>query len=81
MKSPAGASYGAGKPRMADLTPEEQIAENAAAPKTVTVDGFTAEQHPIPDQIAAVKFAATAANARRGRSGIRFIKFIPPGAV
>ena len=40
---------------MAEITPET-IAENAAAPKKFTGDQGSAEQHSIPDQIAADEY-------------------------
>lgn len=64
-----------------DPTPEEQILINALAPKRVTGDSGSAEQHPIADQLAALAAArqATAATTRRGGFGIRRTKLIPPG--
>lgn len=51
------------------------IANNAAAPKTVTVDGTTATQQSMADQIAADKYLA--AKKVRG-TGIRFVQMRPP---
>jgi len=44
----------------------EQIAENAAAPKTVTSDGTTVTQHDLSDQIAADKYRRKAAALSSG---------------
>lgn len=62
---------------MPDLTAEE-IAARALKPAKAAGDGQSAEQVPIPDQIAAAKFAA--ANSPTPRtSGIRLIRTLPPG--
>lgn len=67
---------------MADaLTPEQQILANALAPKKASGDSGSAEQHPIADQIEALKLnraAEAAARPKRG-TGIRHLKLIPPG--
>lgn len=57
------------------------VEQNAKDPRRVTADGETAEQHPIPDQIAADKYANQQAAA--ARDGLPFFigKFRPPGAV
>jgi len=44
----------------------EQIAENAAAPKTVISDGTTVTQHDLSDQIAADKYRRKAAALTSG---------------
>lgn len=41
-----------------DPVDADTIAENANAPLSATVDGQTAQQVPIPDQIAAANYAA-----------------------
>jgi hypothetical protein len=59
---------------------EDTILDNALAPKKVTGDEGSAEQHPIPDQIAADKYkSAKSASGRGGLRGISFVKIIPPG--
>ena len=60
-----------------DLT--ETIRENAAAPAEATVDGRSAKQHPLPDQIEADRYLASKQAARK-KLGIRMSKVIPPGA-
>lgn len=62
---------------MAENT-EDQILENALAPKRVAGDEGSVEQHPIADQIVAVQYAAGRAASRRGRTGIRYFQFRPP---
>ena len=44
----------------------DQIAENANAPKSVTVDGQTVTQHSLPDQIAAEKYRRKAGSLDSG---------------
>lgn len=58
------------------------INTNAQKPKRVEQDGTVVEQHSIPDQIAADRYAASkaAGNAAR-RLGLRFFKIVSPGAV
>ncbi len=53
------------------------IAANAAAPRTVTVDGTTATQHSLPDQIAADKYLRAAGALRRRPLGIRHVTLRP----
>ena len=54
------------------------IATNAAQPAKASGDSGSVEQHPLPDQIAAAKFAGT--GAKRNDRGIRFNKLRPGGA-
>lgn len=65
---------------MSAPTNEEKILENALAPKRVTGDTGSAEQHPIADQIAAAQYAAAQTNARRRGFPIKICKIVPPGA-
>jgi hypothetical protein len=58
---------------------EDTILDNALAPKKVTGDEGSAEQHPISDQIAADKYQLAKRAAKRGL-GIRMVRLIPPGA-
>lgn len=59
----------------------DRIAENAQAPKKVTGDSGSAEQHSIPDQIAADRYARSkAAGSSSPWGGIRRVKMVPPGA-
>lgn len=51
-----------------------EIQTNSQKPKRATVDGNSAEQHPISDQILAERFAASeTAKASKG-PGIRFMQ-------
>lgn len=63
---------------MSDL--DEQIAENAAAPKSITIDGETVTEHSLKEQIEADKYLAGKNAAARPHAGLRFTKIIPPGA-
>jgi hypothetical protein len=67
---------------VADLTPDV-IAQNATKPASASVDGQSAEQVPIGDQIKAAQFAAAnqpPASGRRRPRGIRLVRGVPPGA-
>lgn len=67
---------------MAEVTPGS-IAEAAAAPAEASKDGQSAKAVPIPDQIAAAKFAAanqTDGSGRRRRAPLRLARVVPPGA-
>lgn len=60
-----------------DLT--QTIRDNAGAPAEASVDGRSAKQHPLPDQIEADRYLASKAAAKK-KLGIRLSKVIPPGA-
>lgn len=60
-----------------DLT--QTIRDNAAAPAEASVDGTTAKQHPLPDQIQADRYLASKQAAKR-KLGIKLTQVIPPGA-
>lgn len=63
---------------MAEL--DQEILDNASAPKRVQGDEGSVEQHSLPDQIAADRYLASkAAQAGKG-PGIKFFKLVPPGA-
>ena len=64
---------------MAKQTNEDQILENALAPKRASGDAGSAEQHSIPDQIEADQYQAAKRAAKSKRSGVRYARFIPPG--
>lgn len=59
---------------------EDQILENALAPKKATGDSGSVEVHPIEDQIAAAEYAAKKRNVRRRGFPVKFVKIVPPGA-
>lgn len=63
---------------MAEET-EDTILENALAPKRASGDAGSMEQHSIPDQIEAARFAAAQKSARARKLGIRYVQLIPPG--
>jgi len=57
------------------------INTNAQSPAEVEQDGTRAKAHPINDQIAADRYAATRAAHARNSTGLRFNKIVPPGSV
>ena len=58
---------------------EDTIRQNAQRPKQAAVDGVSAEQHPLPEQIAADRYLASKnATRKKGLAGI-LRKLIPPG--
>lgn len=65
---------------MAQTNPEDRILENALAPKSASGDTGSVSQHPIPDQIAADKYATAKRNQRRRGFPVKLVKIIPPGA-
>jgi hypothetical protein len=68
---------------MADNTKisADKIAENAAAPASVSGDSGSVTQHSIASQIEADRYARAKQAATKGVLGIRRMKVIPPGAV
>jgi hypothetical protein len=64
-----------------DITVEQNIASNAAAPKKVSGDSGSVEQHGLPDQIAAEKFLQSKKASRAKGLGIKLLKISPGGAV
>lgn len=63
---------------MADL--EQNIENNAKAPKKVEGDAGSVEQHSLPDQIAADRYLQEKAVVKSRRPGFRIFKIVPPGA-
>lgn len=61
-----------------DLKPE--IIDNAEGPKRMKGDEGEIEQHSLPDQIAADKYAKGITGVDTQTRGLRFNKFKPPGA-
>jgi len=59
----------------------EIILTNSTAPKKVSGDSGSAEQHSIPDQIAAANFANPKLKTRANGIGIRRVTLVTPGAV
>lgn len=66
---------------MADNLTPQQIELNATKPKRATADGQSVEQHSIPDQIAADRYAKSTAQVRGRRRGLLLTKLEPPGTV
>ena len=63
---------------MSDVS--DQVTDNAQAPKRITVDGQTVEEHSLLDQIAADKYVRNAAAVDASKSrGLRFMTLKPPG--
>lgn len=59
---------------------QDAIKANATGPQSVSVDGNTVTQHPLPAQIEADRYVKSQeAKARKG-FGLRFQKIVPPGA-
>lgn len=61
---------------------DDAIAESAAGPKIVRVDGMgQSEEHALPEQIAAARYLANARAAGGAKGfGLRFVKMNPPSA-
>jgi hypothetical protein len=64
---------------MADLAPT--IETNVAQPKSATVDGNSASQHPLPQQIEADRYIKSIAAASSAKRGLNISKLSPPGSV
>lgn len=60
--------------------PDLGIPASAMSPKSATVDGDTATAHPLPDVIAAERYAASKAAMAAGGPFLRRQRQIPPGA-
>ena len=60
----------------------ETIADSAQNPRSATVDGVTAEQQPLPDQVKADQYLAgkEAVHKTPTASFVR-VRMAPPGAV
>ena len=60
---------------------KDVIQQNASGPQQATVDGVTAQQHSLPDQIAADKYLAGKAALGKRNFGLTRAKIVPPGTV
>ena len=60
---------------------KDAISENAQQPAKATVDGQTAEQHNLKDQIAADRHLSSKDAVKSPTRGLRFSKLVPPGTV
>ncbi len=59
---------------------DQSIRENAQGPAKATGDSGSVEQHSLPDQIEADRYLAAKQAAKSKSRGLRFSKFVPPGA-
>lgn len=75
-----GVNFGVAKMSEKEKKIEDQILENATAPKSVDIDGQKVEQHSLDDQIKAAKFASSAKASRSRGFGIRIGKMKHGGA-
>lgn len=57
----------------------DAIAESAAEPKSVTIDGYSTTGHSLPDLIEADKYLRARTAQQSSGPGIKFFKLIPPG--
>lgn len=62
-----------------EITAEEQILINALAPKRASGDSGSAEQHPIADQISALRLARQATARRSSTVPLRTFGITPKG--
>jgi len=61
---------------------KDTIKQNAQGPKQASVDGVTAQQHSLVDQIAADKYlAGKEAAARNPAKAFTRVKIVSPGTV
>jgi hypothetical protein len=58
----------------------DTIRENAQGPAKAAGDSGSMEQHPLADQIAADKYLAAKDAVKSKNRGLKFNKFVPPGA-
>ncbi len=58
----------------------DAIRQNAQGPAKASGDAGSVEQHKLIDQIAADRFLASKEAAKSKSRGLKFNKFIPPGA-
>jgi hypothetical protein len=59
---------------------EEEIHKNAEGPAKVSGDAGSVEQHRLTEQIEADRYLASKDAAQSKKRGLRFNKFVPPGA-
>lgn len=62
-------------------TNSDAIQTNSQQPKSATINGDSATQHSIPDQIAADRYAETQAAKANRRPGIRLFQLRNRGTV
>jgi len=66
---------------MTDNTIKDAIEQNATGPRRASGDGGSVEQHPLPDQIDAAKFAASRGAISKKGLGVKLLKMSPGGSV
>ena len=59
---------------------DQAIRDNAAGPRRAQGDSGSAEQHPLPDQIAADRYLASKQAAASPVKALRLTRLVPPGA-
>lgn len=57
------------------------IQTNAQQPRRATIDGNSAEQHPLKDQIEADRYEASVAAKKSKKAGIRLMQFRNQGSL
>ena len=60
-------------------TINQAIVENATGPKRAQNDSTSAEQHSLPDQVAAAEHLAANEGVKKPGRGLRFTKLVPDG--
>jgi hypothetical protein len=60
---------------------DQTIRDNAEAPAQATVDGQSARQHPLRDQIEADRYLESKKATRKRGLPIKILRLRPPGAV
>jgi len=60
---------------------EQTIKDNADQPAEASVDGQSAKQHPLRDQIAADRYLQSKQASRKKGLPIKITRLVPPGAV
>lgn len=59
---------------------KDTIRENAEGPAKAAGDAGSVEQHKLSDQIAADRYLCSKEAAKTKKRGLKFNKFVPPGA-
>lgn len=62
------------------MASEDPLQSNANAPKKVSNDAGSVEQHSLKDQIEVDRYLAAKASSNKKNRGLRFNKLVPPGA-
>lgn len=64
---------------MSDTFDDETLAENAAAPAEVEIDGQRVRQHSLREQMEYDKYRKAGQGTAANGFGIKFAKIVPPG--